>query len=333
MDINTVYLLGYYNISNEIIDLLYDNNINEEFYIQCLLNNENNFKNRLDNDLHKKIINNLNTNCYQNYYFKIKDNNLLFSKSTNLDNSIKIINSFKFYFKSKTNLNLNGLYNDYNYDKILRVSFLGDNSIVNDITNKINIPFYGITNDINDPKYIESFNNNQLLPIEHSWFFHSQYSLIYNNYFEYFDILFHSILTLTIPIFIGDSEFIKAHILEIIELGFDIDGIIILKDLDDFISFTNSVKWDDYNNKNDILLKNKNWIQNLITNFINGIKIDFDNDLILNEDNVISKKIIKLVYPEESFILNMIYDLKSNKSHIYKYDLKKTVKIIKFIKN
>jgi hypothetical protein len=79
-----------------------------------------------------------------------------------------------------------------------------------------------------------------------------------------------------------------------------------------------------------VLLKNKNWIQNLITNFINNTKVDLDT-MILNKDYIISKKIIKLVYPEESFILNMIYDLKSDPNSIYKYDLKKTVKIIKLI--
>jgi hypothetical protein len=336
MDANIEYLLQYYNISNDIIESLNNKNINIEFYIQCLLNNENSFKNKLKYDFHKEIINILEKNNYNEFYLKCDNNNILFSKNKNTNlfylknKNINLIHSLNIYFLNQTNLKWNKSYNNYNYEKILRISFLGDKNIVDYISNKINIPLYGISNDINDPKYIESFNNNQLLPIQKSWFFHSQYSLIYNNYFSYFDILFHSLLTLTIPIFIGDYNFIKNVLNEIIEFGFDINGIIILKDLEEFIYFTNNIKWDDYNDKTEIMIKNKLWMQEFIDNFINNIKNDINNNLILDENIFISKKIIELVYPEESFILNMIIDLKSNNLN-YNYDLVNTVRIIKFI--
>lgn len=331
MDLNIEYLLEYYNISNYIIELLNNKNINIEFYIQCLLNNEKSFKNKLNYDFHKSIINILETNNYNKFYFKYDNNNVLFSKNKNFkNNSIKLIHSLNIYFLNRTNLKWNKFYNNYNYEKILRISFLGDKNIVDIITNQINIPFYGISNDINDPKYIESFNNNQLLPLQKSWFFHSQYSLIYDNYFTYFDILFHSLLTLTIPIFIGNYDFINIILNEIIELGFDINGIIILKNLEEFISFTNNIKWNDYNNKIEIIIKNKFFIQKFMNNFINEIKNNINNNLILDEYNFVSKKIIDLVYPEESFILNIIIDLKSNNLN-YNYDLDNSIKIIKFV--
>jgi len=180
------YLKTYFKITDDNQEQLNNKNINLYFYIQCILNNDNFFKYNFSDDFHKLIINIFDNNIYLNYFIKIS-NKCLFGKINN-DNiknnlSIKLPETIKNYFLNRTNLNFNNFYNKYNYEKILRISFLGDKNIVDIISNKINIPFYGISNDINDPKYIESFNNKQLLPIEKSWFFHSQYSLIYDNYF------------------------------------------------------------------------------------------------------------------------------------------------------
>jgi hypothetical protein len=78
------------------------------------------------------------------------------------------------------------------------------------------------------------------------------------------------------------------------------------------------------------MIKNKLWMQEFIDNFINNIKNDINNNLILDENIFVVKKIIELVYPNESFILNIIIDLKSNNLN-YNYDLFNTIRIIKFV--
>lgn len=233
-------LSEYYKFSES-----YHYEINKEFYIQCLLNNEHYFLHTIEEEsFHKNIIESL-------HKIDLPKPFLFFKK--------ELEDLFLLYLKSTKNL----LYNEYHlasayYTKIFRASYFGTPSSVSMLEEKILIPFWAIPNDFAHPMYMESFKR-LFFPQEHCVYFNSHYSILdEEEIMDNIDILLGCFKTKTVPILlIHSEEEWKTKLSGIPSIE---NRLLCFKEIEELSLFLNGLFPENYENYQEMLLQNYDWV-------------------------------------------------------------------------
>ena len=341
-------IMDYYDVSENVHLILNSHAIDVKEYIHHLINNEcnNNFKKKYDGLTQFHIMDSLNRG-YNAFDYKIEtnevdttDETITFSKINHNAQPLQLSNAFNCAINGLTNFSDYKTHAAHQYDKLLRISVICDNSETLELVNQSvplqKIPFESFA--INDDIFKSHFNIGQLLPLYNSCVFHNQYIAFHGNaLFSTFDVFCYSILTLTMPIFIGTNLNHANHILsDLISRGFDMNGILIFDDNLQFIEFMQSVKWEHYDARLNALMNNKSCLARFILDCTVYVQCKLNEGHQLAQKSHGLKNVIDLIYANHTeqyptdfnYVIKVLIDVKLKNKQ--RYDLNHVTKVISF---
>jgi hypothetical protein len=280
-------------------------------------------------------------NSYEIFDYKIEktevQNEIKFSKIINNSNVVAFSKTVASAINGSTNFNNYKVYAKSDYYKLLKISIICEspdtNASIIGLTSFQKIPFESFV--VNDNTFNSQFNVGQLLPFHKSMIFHNQYIAIEGNILRSnMDIFIYSILTLTIPIIISPNGLeINDVLSDLVEHGFDLNGIVIFNDNYQFIQFINNVKWNDYTNHLHVLVNNKNALNAFISKDITRVKNSINDGYTFIQPSRGFKNAIDLFYNNDptdfNFIVKTLADIKL-KNDVRRYDLNHLIEVIRF---